>query len=206
MVVDVANGHSKLAMDATEELKEKFPTIDIVAGSIASGEGAENLIRSGADGIRCGIGNGSICITRIVAGSGVPQLSALMDTVPVCREYEVPLCSDGGNKNSGNMCKALAAGANSIMVGRLVAGCDESPGVAFNKDGKFIKIYRGMAGLGANLAKQEKTSGDGLNPQTFSSEGVEGYIPFTGPLQYVIQGFVSGIRSGMSYSGAFNLK
>ena len=146
MVVDVANVQSKLAMEATEELKEKFPTIDIVAGSIASGEGAENLIRSGADGIRCGIGNGSICITRIVAGSGVPQLSALMDTVPVCREYEVPLCSDGGNKNSGNMCKALAAGANSIMVGRLVAGCDESPGVAFNKDGKFIKIYRGMAG------------------------------------------------------------
>ena len=124
LVVDVANGHSKLALTATEELKEKFPTMDIVSGSIATGEGAENLIRHGADGIRCGIGNGSICITRIVAGSGVPQLSALMDTAPVCSYYDIPLCSDGGNKNSGNMCKALAMGASSIMVGRLVAGCE----------------------------------------------------------------------------------
>jgi IMP dehydrogenase len=146
LVVDVANGHSKLAMDATEELKERFPTIDIVSGSIATGEGAENLIRSGADGIRCGIGNGSICITRVVAGSGVPQLTALKDTAPVCSYYDVPLISDGGNKNSGNMCKALAMGASSLMLGRLIAGCEESPGVSFNKDGKFVKIYRGMAG------------------------------------------------------------
>lgn len=146
LVVDVANGHSKLAMNATEELKERFPTIDIVAGSVATGEGAQNLIRSGADGIRCGIGNGSICITRVVAGSGIPQLSALMDTAPVCSYYDIPLCSDGGNKNSGNMCKALAVGADSIMVGRLIAGCEQSPGISFNKDGKFVKIYRGMAG------------------------------------------------------------
>lgn len=145
-MVDVANGHSKLAMNATEDLKDRFPNIDIVSGSVATGEGAENLIRSGADGIRCGIGNGSICITRVVAGSGIPQLSALMDTAPVCSYYDIPLCSDGGNKNSGNMCKALAVGANSIMVGRLIAGCEESPGVSFNKDGKFVKIYRGMAG------------------------------------------------------------
>lgn len=146
LVVDIANGHSKLAMNATEELKEAFPTTDVVAGSIATGEGAENLIRSGANGVRCGIGNGSICITRVVAGSGVPQFSALLDTAPVCREYGVPLCSDGGNRNSGNMCKALAVGASSVMVGRLVAGCEESPGVALSKDGKFVKIYRGMAG------------------------------------------------------------
>lgn len=146
LVVDVANGHSKLAIEATEMLKERFPQIDIVSGSVSTGEGAENLIRHGADGIRCGIGNGSICVTRVVAGSGVPQFTALMDTAPVCKHYGVPLCSDGGNKNSGNMCKALAVGASSIMLGRLVAGCDESPGVAFNKDGKFIKMYRGMAG------------------------------------------------------------
>ena len=127
-------------------MKEEFPLIDIVSGSIATGEGAENLIRRGADGIRCGIGNGSICVTRVVAGSGVPQLSAIMDTAPVCSYYDIPLCSDGGNKNSGNMCKALGMGASSLMVGRLVAGCEESPGVAFNKDGKFIKMFRGMAG------------------------------------------------------------
>jgi IMP dehydrogenase len=126
------------------------------------------LIRSGADGIRCGIGNGSICITRVVAGSGIPQLSALMDTAPVCSYYDIPLCSDGGNKNSGNMCKALGMGADSIMVGRLIAGCEESPGVAFNKDGKFVKIYRGMAGrifliiqlepIWRNKRKQEEKS------------------------------------------------
>ncbi len=104
------------------------------------------MIRSGADGIRCGIGNGSICITRVVAGSGIPQLSALMDTAPVCSYYDIPLISDGGNKNSGNMCKALAVGASCLMLGRLIAGCEESPGVSFNKDGKFVKIYRGMAG------------------------------------------------------------
>ena len=146
LVVDVANGHSKLAMDATEELKEIYPSTDIVSGSIATGEGAENLIRSGADGIRCGIGNGSICITRVVAGSGIPQFSAIQDTAPVCKYYDIPLISDGGNKNSGNMCKALAMGASCLMLGRLIAGCEESPGVSFNKDGKFVKVYRGMAG------------------------------------------------------------
>lgn len=116
------------------------------------------MIRCGADGIRCGIGNGSICITRVVAGSGVPQLSALLDTVPVCEHYDVPLCSDGGNKNSGtcyfmkgNMCKALAVGANSIMVGRLIAGSEESPGIPFNKDGRFVKMYRGMAGCNKSI-------------------------------------------------------
>ena len=111
-------------MDATEQLKEKFPSVDIVSGSIATGEGAENLIRSGADGIRCGIGNGSICITRVVAGSGIPQFSALQDTAPVCKFYDIPLISDGGNKNSGNMCKALAMGASCVMLGRLIAGCE----------------------------------------------------------------------------------
>ncbi len=127
----------------------------MVSGSIATGEGAEDLIRSGADGIRCGIGSGSICITRVVAGSGIPQLTALMDTSPVCSYYDIPLCSDGGNKNSGNMCKALAVGASSLMFGRLVAGCEESPGVSFNKDGKFVKIYRGMAGRNLTLIQLE---------------------------------------------------
>ena len=146
LVVDVANGHNKLTMKAIEELKEAYPFTDIVGGSIATGEGAEQLIRAGADGVRCGIGNGSICITRIVAGSGVPQLSALIDTTPICKEYEIPLISDGGNKHSGNMCKALAIGADCLMVGRLVAGCDESPGKQMLKDGKFVKMFRGMAG------------------------------------------------------------
>lgn len=129
LVVDVANGHNKMTIDAVIELKELFKSkVDIVAGNVATGEGARKLIEAGADSIRCGIGNGSICITRIVSGSGVPQLSALLSVVPVCREYGIPLISDGGNKNSGNMCKALALGADCLMLGRLLAGTDSSPG------------------------------------------------------------------------------
>ena len=120
---------------------------------MASGEGAEALIKAGADGIRCGIGNGSICITRVVSGCGVPQFSALMDVAPVCKKYNIPLISDGGNKNSGNMCKALGVGADCVMLGRLVAGCEESPSKELYRDGKIVKVYRGMAGLGANVSK-----------------------------------------------------
>jgi len=125
----------------------------VVAGSIATGEGALKLIEAGADGIRCGIGNGSICITRVVAGAGIPQLSALMSVAPICKKFNIPLISDGGNGNSGNMCKALAMGASCIMLGRLVAGSEESPSKAFYRDGKLVKIYRGMAGYGSNVAK-----------------------------------------------------
>ena len=201
LVVDIANGHAQLCIDAVERLKEQF-TIDVVAGSIASGQGAENLIKAGADGIRCGIGSGAICTTRLVAGSGVPQLSAIFDAAPICAEYGVPLISDGGNGNSGNMCKAMAAGADCVMVGRLIAGCDESPGQVLLKDGKRVKIYRGMAGYGANLSKAQRTGADGPNSTSFTPEGVEGYIPYCGPLKDVLNQFSQGIKSGMSYCGA----
>jgi IMP dehydrogenase len=201
LVVDIANGHSQLCIDTVSMLKEKF-NIDVVAGSIATGEGALNLIKAGADGIRCGIGNGSICITRIVAGSGVPQLSALIDVAPVCKEYNIPLISDGGNRNSGNMCKALAAGADCIMLGRLVAGCEESPSKVIYRDGKLCKVYRGMAGYGANVSKAQRIGDQEPNNKTFTPEGVEGFIPYAGPLKDVLHQFESGIKSGMSYSGA----
>jgi IMP dehydrogenase len=201
LVVDIANGHSQVCIEAVERLKEQFK-IDVSAGSIATGEGAERLIKAGADGIRCGIGSGSICTTRLVAGSGVPQLAAVFDSAPICIKYGIPLCSDGGNRNSGNMCKALGAGASSIMMGRLIAGCDESPGNVLSKDGKRVKIYRGMAGLGANMAKSERTKTTDPNVVTFSAEGVEGYIPYIGPLREVLQQFNAGIKSGMSYTGA----
>ena len=132
LVVDVANGHNYMTIRAVVELKELFKNrVDIVAGNVATGEGARKLIEAGADSIRCGIGNGSICITRIVSGSGVPQLTALQSVSPVCKEHNIPLISDGGNKNSGNMCKALALGADCVMLGRLLAGTDESPGRPF---------------------------------------------------------------------------
>lgn len=207
LVIDIANGHSQLCIDTVKILKQKFKNeIDIVAGSVATGEGALNLIKAGADGIRCGIGNGSICITRIVAGSGVPQLSALIDVAPVCKEYDIPLISDGGNKNSGNMCKALAAGASCIMLGRLVAGCEESPSKVVYRDGKLSKIYRGMAGYGANVSKAQRTGDQEPGNKTFTPEGVEGYISYAGPLKDVIHQFISGIKSGMSYTGAHNIE
>lgn len=202
LIVDIANGHSQLAIDAVKILKETFKNVDIVAGSVASAEGALNLIKAGADGIRCGIGNGSICITRIVSGSGVPQLTALLDVAPVCKEYDIPLISDGGNKNSGNMCKALAAGADCIMLGRLVAGCEESPSKVVYREGKLCKIYRGMAGYGANVSKAQRIGDQEPGSKAFTPEGVEGYISYAGPLKDVLHQFVSGIQSGMSYSGA----
>lgn len=202
LIVDVANGHSKLCIDAVKNLRSQFPDVDIVAGSVATGEGALKLIEAGADGIRCGIGNGSICITRIVSGAGVPQLSALLDCAPVCKKYGIPLISDGGNRNSGNMCKALAAGANCVMLGRLVAGCEESPSKVIYRDGKLCKVYRGMAGYGANIAKAQRIGDQEPSNKTFTPEGVEGYIPYSGPLKDVLHQFYSGIQSGMSYSGA----
>jgi len=204
LVVDIANGHSTVCIDAVKMLKEQFK-IDIVAGSIATSEGALPLIEAGADGIRCGIGSGSICTTRIVAGSGVPQLTALLETIPVCKKYNVPLISDGGNRNSGNMCKALATGAQCVMLGRLIAGCDESPGQILLKDGKRVKIYRGMAGFGANLAKAQKMGTAEPGSLSFTPEGVEGYIPYIGPLKEVLNQFTQGIKSGMSYCGAHNI-
>ncbi len=206
IVIDIANGHSKLCIDTIETLRDICgKKVDIIAGSIASGEGAERLIRAGADGIRCGIGNGSICTTRIISGAGVPQFTALCDVAPICKEYDIPLISDGGNGNSGNMCKALAAGADCIMLGRLVAGCEESPSKVIYKDGKLSKVYRGMAGLGANISKSQKITGKDNLSSNFNAEGVEGYIPYAGPLKDVLSQFTNGIRSGMSYSGARNI-
>jgi len=186
LVIDVANGHSQICIDAVERIKEQFPKTDVVAGSIATGDGAERLIKVGADGIRCGIGNGSICITRIVAGSGVPQFTALMDVAPICKQYQIPLISDGGNRNSGNMCKALAIGADCVMLGRLLGGCEESPSKVIYRDGKLQKVFRGMAGYGANVAKAQRLGINEPTSTTFTPEGVEGYIPYAGPLKDVI--------------------
>ncbi|CAK73374.1 unnamed protein product (macronuclear) [Paramecium tetraurelia] len=205
IVLDVANGHSQLAIRTVEQLKKEV-SVDVIAGSIATGDGARRLIQAGADGIRCGIGNGSICITRVVSGCGVPQFSALMDVAPVCKEYKIPLMSDGGNKNSGNMCKALAVGADCIMLGRLLAGCQESPSKEIYREGKILKVYRGMAGFGANVSKAQRTGKDEPSSTTFAPEGVEGYIPFAGKVSIVLEQFKKGIQSGMSYCGASNIE
>lgn len=207
LVIDVANGHNKMTIDVTAELKEKFKgKCDIVSGNVATGDGARRLIEAGADSIRVGIGNGSICITRIVSGAGVPQVTALMSVSKVCNEYNIPIISDGGNKTSGNMCKSLAIGSSCLMLGRLIAGTDESPNKPFLKNGTYVKIHRGMAGYGANLAKAEKMNTKQPDGLEFTPEGVEGYVNYSGSLANVLKGFVMGIKSGMSYTGARTIR
>ncbi|MBT5274674.1 IMP dehydrogenase, partial [Candidatus Woesearchaeota archaeon] len=155
LVIDIAHGHSDLAVDTLKTLKEKFE-VDIIVGNVATSEGTEALIRAGADGVKVGVGPGSICITRIVTGSGVPQLTAILNSASVAKKFNVPIIADGGIRNSGDITKALAAGASTVMLGSVLAGTDESPGELLTKDGRRVKIIRGMAGYGANMSKRER--------------------------------------------------
>ena len=205
LVIDVAHGDSQLCVNTLLRCKEKFPSTDIIAGNVATADGAERLIRAGADGIKVNIGAGSICTTRIVSGCGVPQFTALMDVAPICRKYNVPLISDGGNRNSGNMCKALAIGASCIMLGRMIAGTDESPGKVLVKDNKRVKMIRGMAGLMANISNSIRQGIPEPNTLSFTPEGVEGYVPYTGPVRDTLLQICNGIKSGVSYCGAHNI-
>ncbi|RNF21349.1 putative guanosine monophosphate reductase [Trypanosoma conorhini] len=209
LVVDIAHGHSSICIDMVKRLKADPRTnkVDIVAGNIATGEAAEELILAGADGLKIGVGPGSICTTRLVAGSGVPQLSAVLACTRVARKHGVPCIADGGIKTAGDICKAIAAGADTVMVGNLLSGTDEAPGRVLVKDGKKVKIIRGMAGFGANLSKAERERT--LDEDTFADmvpEGVEGSVPCKGPLAPILQQLVGGLRSGMSYSGACSIK
>jgi IMP dehydrogenase len=205
LVIDIAHGHSDSCINTIKELKKQYPDLDVIAGNIATYCGAKDLILAGADAIKCNIGAGSICTTRLVSGSGVPQLTALLDAAPVCKEYGVPLISDGGNRNSGNICKALAAGASTIMLGRMIAGTDESPGNIMIRNEKRVKIIRGMASYAANLSNAKKQGL--LEPDSINShmEGVDGYVPYTGPVKDTLNQICNGVRSGMSYTGAINI-
>lgn len=208
LVVDIAHGHSSVCIDMLKRLKADPRTkkADIVAGNIATAEAAEDLISAGADGLKIGVGPGSICTTRLVAGAGVPQLSAVMACTRVARRHNVPCIADGGVKLAGDVSKAIAAGADTVMLGNLLAGTDEAPGRVLVKDGKKVKIIRGMAGFGANLSKAERERS--LNDDVFSEmvpEGVEGCVPCKGPLGPIVRQLVGGLRSGMSYCGASNI-
>lgn len=205
LVIDIAHGHSVNCIETLTKIKEQFPKIDVIAGNIATARGALDLIIAGADGIKLGVGNGSICITRIVSGAGVPQFSALLDVAPICKEHGVPLISDGGNRNSGNICKALAAGADCVMLGRMIAGTDESPTPILLKDGKRVKVIRGMAGYMANLSNAQRQGIPEPDSVSFTPEGVEGYVPYCGPVSETLKRICDGIRSGVSYSGANNI-
>lgn len=208
LVVDTAHGHSKRVIDAVKEIKRLYKKqVEVVAGNIATAEGARALIKAGADAVKVGIGPGSICTTRMVSGCGVPQISAIMEVVKVCEKLKVPVIADGGIKYSGDIAKAMAVGANCVMVGSLLAGTDEAPGEVFEEHGRQYKYYRGMGSLGAmnqgskDRYGQEKVTGGKLVP-----EGVEARVPYKGSVVNIIDQLIGGLRSGMGYSGAENIK
>jgi IMP dehydrogenase len=207
IVVDTAHGHSKRVLEAVAKIKKALSRVDVVAGNVASAEGTEALIKAGADAVKIGIGPGSICTTRIVTGFGVPQISAIMECTRLCQQAKVPLIADGGIKFSGDIVKALAAGADSVMVGGLLAGTAEAPGETILYQGRTFKEYRGMGSLGAmQKGSKDRYGQEGiLALNKLVPEGIEGRVPFKGPLDLVVSQLVGGIRSGLGYCGAHNL-
>jgi IMP dehydrogenase len=187
-------------MDAVKRLKQTIPNVEVVAGNVASYEGARDLIRLGADGIKVGIGPGSICTTRIVSGAGVPQITAIADCSKATREAGVPLISDGGVKYSGDITKAIAAGADCVMMGSLFAGADESPGETILYQGRSFKTYRGMGSMGAmTQGSSDRYAQEGSGKLV--PEGIEGRVPYKGPIADLVYQLVGGLRAGMGYCG-----
>ncbi|MGC8948621.1 MAG: IMP dehydrogenase [Thermoprotei archaeon] len=206
IVIDVANGYTQSVIEAIKKIKGNFD-IDVIAGNVATADGAELLASAGADAIRVGIGSGSACITRLVAGVGVPQISAVMECAQVASKYDVPVISDGGIRKPGDIVKALAAGASTVMIGNLLAGTEESPGATIIRENRKYKIFRGMASHGAYLSKMER---EGIfeeeEIEAYVSEGVEGLVEYRGTVSEVLKQLIGGLRSGMSYLGARNIK
>jgi len=209
IVVDIAHGHSENAVNTIRHIKKAFPNSELIAGNVATAAGAEELIKAGVDAVKVGVGSGSICITRVVTGSGVPQLTAVLDCAEIGRKHDIPIISDGGIRTSGDVTKALAAGASSVMVGSILGGTDESPGSFISKNGKRFKIYRGMASFYASLGRKSKEIGhvsieDDLND--YVAEGVEAMVPYKGSVADILKQLTGGVRSGLSYCGAHTIK
>ena len=216
LVVDIAHGHSSNAINTVRNIKRAFPECELVAGNVATAAGTRDLIRAGVDAVKVGVGSGSICITRVVTGSGVPQLTAVLDCAEAARDDGIPIISDGGTRTSGDATKALAAGASSVMAGSVLGGTDESPGSVLTKNGKRFKVYRGMASLGASLGRRSKEGGPGAAGRAgggdggdgdgdlndYVAEGVEAMVPHKGSVVDILKQLTGGIRSGLSYCGA----
>ena len=205
LVIDIAHGHSNLALTTLKKVKKAFPSVDVIAGNVATPEGTRELIEAGADGIKVGVGPGSICTTRITTGSGYPQLSAVINCASEAAKYNVPVIADGGIKVSGDITKAIAAGASTVMLGSMLSGTDESPGIPFIKNGKKYKVLRAMASFGANLGRKAKTKDD-KNPSDYVPEGVEAFKPYKGSVQETVTQLVGGLQSGMSYCGVTTIE
>ena len=209
IVIDTAHGHSKGVIGKLHDVKAAFPNLDVVVGNIATAEAAKFLVEHGADAVKVGIGPGSICTTRVVAGVGVPQLSAVYDVYSALKETDVPLIADGGLRYSGDVVKALAAGGSSVMIGSLVAGTEESPGDTIIFNGRKFKSYRGMGSLEAmeqkNGSRDRYFQGDVCDVKKLVPEGIAGRVPYKGTVQEVIYQLVGGLRSGMGYCGASSI-
>lgn len=206
LVIDTAHAHTRTVVETLRALKKSYK-VDVIAGNVATAEAVSDLIKAGADAIKVGIGPGSICTTRIVAGAGVPQITAIMDCCAVSKKARIPLIADGGVKYSGDIIKALAAGANSVMVGGLFAGTDESPGEIVLYQGRSYKVYRGMGSLGAmQQGTRDRYMQADIEKKKLVPEGVEGRVPYKGPLSYSVHQLIGGLRSGMGYCGCKDLK
>ena len=210
IVIDTAHGHSKGVVEKLKQVKAAFPQVDVVVGNVATGEAAKDLVEHGADGVKVGIGPGSICTTRVVAGVGVPQLSAVYDVYSALKGTGVPLIADGGLRYSGDVVKALAAGGSCVMIGSLVAGTEESPGDTIIFNGRKFKSYRGMGSLEAmeqkNGSKDRYFQGDTKDVKKLVPEGIAGRVPYKGTVQEVIYQLIGGLRSGMGYCGAATIE
>jgi IMP dehydrogenase len=205
LCVDSAHGHSQSVMDAIRAIKTKLPQVDLIAGNVATYEGALDLIRLGADGIKVGMGPGSICTTRVVSGAGVPQITAIAECARATRENAVPLIADGGIKYSGDVTKAIAAGADSVMIGSLLAGVEESPGETILFQGRTFKSYRGMGSLGAMSQGSTDRYSQDANGKLVP-EGIEGRVPYKGLLSELVYQLVGGLRAGMGYCGTGSIR
>lgn len=214
VVVDTAHGHHRAVLEAVARIKKEFPHIEIIGGNVATRSGAQALINAGVDAVKVGVGPGSICTTRVVAGVGVPQITAIMEAHKACVKADIPLIADGGLQYSGDIAKAIVAGADTVMLGSLLAGCDESPGELVQANGRKFKAYRGMGSLGAMQSRGENKSyskdrynqDDVLSEDKLVPEGIEGKVAYRGSVATVAYQLVGGLRMGMGYAGAATIQ
>jgi IMP dehydrogenase len=203
IVVDTAHGHSENVLKAVSLIKRKFPSVQVIAGNVATAEGVRDLVKAGADAVKVGIGPGSICTTRVVAGIGVPQITAVMDCAKEAAKTKTPLISDGGIKYSGDVAKALAVGASCVMLGNIFAGTTESPGQVVLLEGRQFKVYRGMGSLSAmRQGSKDRYAQAGVEDKKLVPEGIEGRVPYRGPLGAVVSQLTGGVRAAMGYTGS----
>ncbi|HBE01131.1 MAG TPA: IMP dehydrogenase, partial [Spirochaetia bacterium] len=206
IVVDTAHGHSRGVLEMVKRIKKTYPQLELIGGNVATADGALDLIRAGADAVKVGIGPGSICTTRVVAGVGVPQLTAIIETAAACKKNKIPIIADGGIKFSGDIAKALAAGASSVMIGSLFAGTEESPGEKIIYKGRTYKSYRGMGSLEAmKKGSAGRYFQDEVEPEKYVPEGIEGIVPLKGSVSDYTHQLIGGLRSALGYQGAQNI-